>query len=98
MLFRSQAYIGFIKTINNWLWEDKKTIVNLEKEKQDMLTNIELTKERIKNATTINEVIILKQILRAREELLEILSQEMVINRSKQKLYVKIIKYYNIFG
>ena len=64
--------MGFIKTINNWLWEDKKTIVNLEKEKQDMLTNIELTKERIKNATTTNELIILKQILRAREELLEI--------------------------
>ena len=63
-----------------------------------MLINIELTKERIRNATTSNELIILKQILRAREELLEILSQEMVINRSKQKLYVEITKYYNIFG
>ena len=90
--------MGFIKIINNWLWEDKKTIVNLEKEKQDMLINIELTKERIKNAITINESIILKQILRAREELLEILSQEIIINKSKQKLYVEIIKYYNIFG
>ena len=93
-----QAYVGFIKIINNWLWEDKKIFVNLDKEKQDMLTNIELTKEKIRNATTTNELIILKQILRAREELLEILSQEMVINRSKQKLYVEIIKYYNIFG
>ena len=93
-----KAYVGFIKIINNWLWEDKKIFVNLEKEKQDMLINIKLTKERIKNATTSNELIILKQILRAREELLEILSQEMVINRSKQKLYVEIIKYYNIFG
>ena len=93
-----QAYVGFIKIINNWLWEDKKTLVNLEKEKQDMLIHIELTKERIKNATTSNELIILKQILRAREELLEILSQEIIINKSKQKLYVEIVKYYNIFG
>ena len=93
-----QAYVGFIKIINNWLWEDKKIFVNLEKEKQDMLINIEVTKERIKNATTSNELIILKQILRAREELLEILSQEIIINKSKQKLYVEIVKYYNIFG
>ena len=53
-----QAYVGFIKIINNWLWEDKKIFVNLEKEKQDMLINIKLTKERIKNATTSNELII----------------------------------------
>ncbi|MCF6774938.1 hypothetical protein L3H44_11140 [Corynebacterium sp. MC-12] len=92
------AYVGFIKIINNWLWEDKKIFVNLEKEKQDMLINIEVTKERIKNATTGNELIILKQILQAREELLEILSQEIIINKSKQKLYVEIVKYYNIFG
>ena len=92
-----KAYIRFIKIINDWIWENKKFCENLEKEKQQILTNIELTKEEIKHSTT-NKLIILKHIQQARKKLLDIITQEIIVNRSKQKIYVDIIKYYNIFG
>lgn len=93
-----QACIGFIKTINDWIWENKNFCENLEKEKQQILIDIELTKEEIKHATTNNELMLLNQIQQARNELWEIIIQEIIVNKSKQKIYVDIIKYYNIFG
>ena len=93
-----QAYVRFIKTINNWIWENKKFCKNLEKEEQQILTDIELTKEEINHATTNNELMLLNQIQQARNELLEIITQEIVLNKTKQNIYVGVIKYYNIFG
>ena len=84
-------YIGFIKIINNWIWKNKKFCENLEKEQQQILTDVVFTKEEIKQATSKYELMILSQIQQARKELLE-------IDRSKQKIYVDIIKYYHIFG
>ena len=91
-------YIGFIKIINNWIWKNKKFCENLEKEQQQMLTDIVFTKEEIKQATSKHEWMILELIQQARNELLETITQEIIVNKTKQKIYVDIIKYYHIFG
>ena len=92
------SQIKFVTFVNKWIWKSREFIKELKEYREYLVGHIEWIEGEIRKHTD-NEI--LERLINHRQERiqeLEVIKEEIIYSKNKQKYYTEIANQYNIFG